>query len=132
MAKKDLNDYIKRSHITALEKFKAELERYKTELDPEGTLYENPFTSFTLDNIRLEDGCLYYDYDGKPEKDVIVRKDEETGEYWEDDGLDGIMESVRFWRKCLNRAKRFWAMDPDHIDAIQNGEAEFNEEDEED
>ncbi len=26
MAKKDLNDYIKKSHITALEKFKAELD----------------------------------------------------------------------------------------------------------
>ena len=130
MAKKDLNDYIKRSHITALEKFKAELERYKTELDPEGTLYENPFTSFTLDNIRLEDGCLCYDYDGKPEKDVIVRKDEETGEYWEDDGLDGIMESVRFWRKCLKRAAKFWSMDPDHLDAIQNAEVEYHEEEE--
>lgn len=130
MAKKDLNDYIKRSHITALENFKAELERYKTELDPEGTLYENPFTSFTLDNIRLEDGCLCYDYDGKPEKDVIVRKDEETGEYWEDDSIDGIMETVRFWRKCLKRAAKFWNMDPDHLDAIQNAEVEYHEEEE--
>lgn len=126
MAKKDLNDYIKRSHITALEKFKAELERYKTELDPEGTLYENPFTSFTLDNIRLEDGCLCYDYDGKPEKDVIVRKDEETGEFWEDD-IDGIMDTVSFWRKCLKRAAKFWSMDPDHLDAIQNAEVEYHE-----
>lgn len=129
MAKKDLNDYIKRSHITALEKFKAELERYKTELDPEGTLYENPFTSFTLDNIRLEDGCLCYDYDGKPEKDVIVRKDEETGEFWEDD-IDGIMDTVSFWRKCLKRAAKFWSMDPDHLDAIQNAEVEYHEEEE--
>ena len=131
MAKKDLNDYIKKSHITALEKFKAELEKYKTECDPEGTLYEDPFTSFTLDNIMLVDGCLCYDYDGKPEKDTIVRKDEETGEYWEDD-IDGIMDTVKFWRKCLRRAAKFWFMDPDHLDAIQNGEAEFHEEDEED
>lgn len=131
MAKKDLNDYIKRSHITALEKFKAELERYKTELDPEGTLYENPFTSFTLDNIRLEDGCLCYDYDGKPEKDVIVRKDEETGEFWEDD-IDGIMDTVSFWRKCLKRAAKFWSMDPDHLDAIQNAEVEYHEDEDED
>jgi len=129
MAKKDLNDYIKRSHITALEKFKAELERYKTECDPDGTLYEDPFTSFTLDNIRLEDGCLCYDYDGKPEKDVLVYKDEETGEYWEDD-IDGIMDTVSFWRKCLKRAQRFWNMDSDHLDAIQNAEVEYHEEEE--
>jgi len=128
MAKKDLNDYIKRSHITALEKFKAELDRYKTECDPDGRLYEDPFTSFTLANIILVDGELHYDYDGKPECDRIVMKDEETGEYYEDELIDGLMETVRFWRKCLNRARKFWAMDPDHLDAIQNGEAEFHEE----
>ena len=129
MAKKDLNDYIKRSHVTALEKFKAELERYKTECDPDGTLYEDPFTSFTLDNIILVDGVLHYDYDGKPEKDVIVCKDEETGEYREED-IDGIMDTVSFWRKCLKRAQRFWSMDPEHLDAIQNAEVEYHEEEE--
>ena len=128
MAKKDLNDYIKKSHITALEKFKAELERYKAEYDPDGTLYEDPFTSFTLANIILVDGELHYDYDGKPECDKIVMQDEETGEYYEDECIDGLVETVRFWRKCLNRAHKFWEMDPDHLDAIQNGEAEFNEE----
>lgn len=39
---KDLNDYIKKSHIKALEEFKAELEKYKDLLDPEGRLYEDP------------------------------------------------------------------------------------------
>lgn len=130
MAKKDLNDYIKKSHITALEKFKAELERYKTECDPDGTLFEDPFTSFTIDNIILVDGELHYDYCGKPECDKIVMKDEETGEYYEDELIDGLIETVKFWRKCLNRARKYWAMDPEHLDAIQNGEAEFNEEEE--
>lgn len=131
MAKKDLNDYIKRSHITALEKFKAELEKYKEQLDPDGRLYEDANISFTLDNIILVDGCLCFDYDGKPEKEEIVRKDEESGEYYEV-FFDGIMDYVRFWRRCLHRAEKFWAMDPDHLDAIQNGEAEFHDEDEED
>lgn len=125
MAKEDLNKYIKKSHITALEKFKEELERYKAEMDPDGVLYEDPFTSFTLGNIMLVDGCLCYDYDGKPEKDIIVRKD--GGKYWEDD-IDGIMDTVKFWRKCLRRAIKFWTMDVDHLDAIQNGEAEFHDE----
>jgi hypothetical protein len=131
MAKKNLNDYIRKSHITALEKFKAELEQYKETCDPDGWLYEDANTSFTLDNIRLEDGYLKYDYDGKPEQDMIVCLDEETDQYFEE-SLDGIMDTVKFWRKCLNRAKKFWSMDPDHLDAIQNGEAEFNDDEEED
>ena len=129
MAKKDLNDYIKKSHISALENLKAELEKYKTCCDPDGTLYEDPFTSFTLENIMLVDGELHYDYDGKPEKDVLVRKDEETGEYWEDDGLDGLMETVKFWRKCLKRAQRYWIMPIEQLDAIQDCEIEDEEED---
>lgn len=128
---KDLNDYIKKSHIAALEKFKAELERYKTECDPDGTLYEDPFTSFTLDNIILINGELHYDYCGKPECDKIVMQDEETGEYYEDETIDSLVETVRFWRKCLRRAQRFWCMDLEEIDAIQNGEVEDESEEEE-
>lgn len=76
MAKEDLNKYIKKSHIKALEKFKTELDAFRQETGEEVvTLYEDAFTSFTLDNIRLVDGCLCYDYDGNPEKDRIVRKD---------------------------------------------------------
>jgi hypothetical protein len=127
---KDLNDYIKKSHIKALEDFKAELEKYKDLLDPEGRLYEDPFTSFTLDNIVLVNGELHYDYDGKRECDIIVRLDEETGKYYEDELFDGLMETVKFWRKCLKRAQKYWNMDPDKLDAIQNGEAEHHEEEE--
>lgn len=125
MAKVDLNKYIKKSHITALENFKAELEKYKETCDPDGWLYEDANTSFTIDNIRLVDGCLCYDYDGKPEKDRIVRKD--GGEYWEDD-IDGIMDTVKFWRKCLRRAQRYWSMDSEELDRIQDGEIEDNDE----
>ena len=129
MAKKDLNDYIKRSHITALENFKAELEKYKELLDPEGRLYEDPFTSFTLDNIILVNGELHYLYDGKRECDIIVCHDEETGEYYEDETIDSLVETVRFWRKCLKRAQRYWTMDTERLDRIQDGEEEDDEED---
>lgn len=126
----DLNDYIKKSHVRALENFKAELEKYKELGDPDGTLYEDPYTSFTLDNIILVDGKLHYDYDGKREKDVIVRKDEETGEYWEEDGVDSLMETVKFWRKCLRRAQRYWFMPTEQLDALQDGEIEDEDEEE--
>ena len=132
--KKDLIDYIKKSHIKAAEKFNEELKAWARETgEAEPTLYEDAYTSFTLSDIVISnDGQMFYTYDGKQEFEVIVRQDEETGEYYEDEGIDGIMEYVRFWRKCLKRAKKFWAMDPDHLDAIQNGEAEFHNEEEED
>lgn len=130
MAKKDLNDYIKKSHITALEKFKAELDAYKETCDPDGWLYEDANTSFTLADIHVENGCLKFDYDGQPDSVMVVFKDDLTGDYYEE-SLDGIMDYVRFWRKCLKRAQRYWAMDCEELDKIQDGETEdINDEDE--
>lgn len=129
----DLIKYIKKSHIKAVEKFNEELKAWEKETgEYPATLYEDAYTSFTLSDIAISnDGQLFYTYDGQVESEVIVRQDEETGEYWEDDGIDGIMEYVKFWRKCLRRAKRYWSMDPDELDAIQDGEAEDEEEEEE-
>ena len=129
----DLIKYIKKSHIKAVEKFNEELKAWEKETEEyPATLYEDAYTSFTLSDIAISnDGQLFYTYDGQVESEVIVRQDEETGEYWEDDGIDGIMEYVKFWRKCLRRAKRYWSMDTEKLDAIQNGDAEDEEEEEE-
>lgn len=133
MVKKDLIDYIKKSNLKAVEEFNEELKAWAKETGENPvTLYEDAFTRFTLADVAIsQDGQLFYTYDGKIEFEVIVRKDEETGEYYEDEGMDGIMEYVKFWRKCLKRAKRYWSMDSEKLDAIQDGEAE-DEEDEED
>lgn len=128
----DLIKYIKKSHIKALDKFSAELEAWRKETGEEAaTLYEDAFTSFTLSDILLSnDGQMFYTYDGKQEFEVMVRYDEESGDYYEDEGIDGIMEYIRFWRACLRRAKRYWSMDTDKLDAIQSGEQEDNEDEE--
>lgn len=133
MVKKDLIDYIKKSHLKAVEKFNEELKAWAKETGENPvTLYEDAFTSFTLADVAIsQDGQLFYTYDGKIEFDVIVRKDEFTKKYYEDEGMDGIMEYVKFWRKCLKRAKKYWSMPVEQLDAIQDGEAE-EEEDEED
>lgn len=127
----DLNQYIKKSHLRMVEKFNADLEAFRNETQEEAaTLYEDQFTSFTLANIRVENGCLLYQYDGKDESETIVRYDDDEKAYYEDD-LDGIAEWVKFWRKCLNRAKRYWSMDTETLDAIQNGDIEDDEPDNE-
>ena len=119
----DLNTYISKRHLNMVSKFNEELKAWAATTDePEAELYEDAYTSFTLSNLRCENGCLLYDYDGKEEREEIVQFDEEEGEYYEVQGIDGIAEGIKFWRSCLRRAKRYWAMDTDTLDAIQNGE----------
>lgn len=125
----DLNQYIKKSHLRAVEKFNQDLEAFRKETEEEAaTLYENAYTSFTLADVKVENGALVYDYDGATECERIVYQDAEDGQYYEDEGIDGIMEYIKFWRSCLRRAKRYWSMNVDKLDAIQNGDIEDDEE----
>lgn len=130
MAKVDLNKYIKKGHIRAVEKFNEELKAWAKETgEDEATLYEDANTSFTLSNLRVEHGYLKYRYDGCDEKERIVIEGPREGVYVETE-YDGIMDYVKFWRKCLKRAKRYWSMDPDWLDKIQDGAIEDIDEEE--
>lgn len=127
----NLNQYIKKSHLRMVERFNADLEAFREYTgDAAAVLYEDAYTSFTLANVRVENGCLQYEYDGKLEQEAIVLQDEDTKEYYEEE-YDGISEWIKFWRACLRRANRYWEMDTDTLDAIQSGEKEDNEDDEE-
>lgn len=127
---KDLNQYIKKSHLRMVEKFNADLEAFRKYTDDDAAvLYEDAYTSFTLANVRVENGCLLYEYDGRLEKETIVLQYEDTKEYYEEE-YDGISDWIKFWRACLRRAKRYWEMDTDTLDAIQSGEKEDDEDDE--
>lgn len=132
MAKKDFNCYIKKSHIKAVDKFNEDLKAwaaYTGEAEP--TLYEDANISFTLSDVRVEDGKLCYKYDGRQEQENQVFWDEGENEWFEMEGMDSIPDYIKFWRACLRRAKRYWAMDSDKLDAIQNGEIEDESEEEE-
>lgn len=129
--KEDLNDYIKKSHIKAVEKFNEELKAFAALTgEEEPRLYEDPYTSFTLSKLRVEHGYLKFRYDDCEDKERVVFLDDETCKYYEAD-IDGIMDYIKFWRKCLNRAKRFFAMDPEKLDKIQDGEIEDEDDDDE-
>lgn len=126
----NLNQYIKKSHLRMVEKFNEELEAFRKETEAEvAELYEDAFTSFTLANVRVEDGRLIYDYDGQVGSEKVVLYDEEENEYYEDE-IDGITECIKFWRACLRRAKRYWSMDVEKLDKIQNGDIDDEEEEE--
>lgn len=129
----NLNDYIKKSHLKAIDKFNAELAAFAEETgDYPPVLYEDAFTSFTLWNIRVVDGVMYWDQDGETDFCKIVLYDEEEQTYYEDDWMDGIPQSIRYWKACLRRAKKYWSMDSETLDAIQDFEREDITIDEED
>lgn len=129
----DLNIFIKKSHLKALEKFKEELEAFRKETGEEvAVLYEDAFTSFKLGDIKVEHGILSYRYDDGSSAERVVLRDPDTRKYYEVEFMDGIMDFIKFWRKCLKRAKRYWQMDPERLDKIQDGEAEDINDEEED
>jgi hypothetical protein len=120
---KDLNNYISKRHQNMVAKFNQDLQAWaKYTGEDEPTLYEDINTFFTLSNMRLENGCLLYNYDGREEREQIVQ--EEDGEFYETEGIDGIAEGIKFWRSCLRRAKRYWETDPDTLDKMSDGEIE--------
>lgn len=121
----DLNIYISKRHQNMVAKFNKDLEDWaKTTGEEEATLYEDVNTWFTLSNVRLENGCLLYNDDGREVREEIVQFDDEEGEYYEIEGIDGIAEGIKFWRNCLRRAKRYWATDSDTLDKMSDGEIE--------
>ena len=130
MEKSDFIKYIKKAHVRALGMFIQELEAWRKETGEEvATLYEDPFTSFTLKDVCIHAGRLNYTQDGVEYSEELVEKDPEDGKYYEIE-YDGIMDYVKFWRACLKRARRYWQMDVDELDRIQNGEKEDEEEEE--
>lgn len=132
MVMADLNQYIKKSHLRMVEKFKEDLEIFRQQTgDKVAELYEDAYTSFKLGDIKVENGILSYQYDDGRDFDRIVLQDPDTKEYYEDESLDSLPEIIKFWRKCLRRAKRYWSMDPDRLDKIQNGEIEDQDDEEE-
>lgn len=119
--------------ITQLEKFKASLADFSKETGEEfPTLYEDALTMIEVRNPRIVgDRLLWEDEDGAEQYSNLFREfDEEDGtvvvefDWWEWD------EGLKYWKACLKRARRYWAMDTERLDAIQEGEAE--DEDEED
>jgi len=120
---KDLNNYISKRHQNMVIKFNQDLEDWRKYTgEDEATLYEDINTFFALSNVRLENGCLLYNYDGEEQSEQVVF--EEDGEFYETEGIDGIAESIKFWRNCLRRAKRYWETDIDTLDKMSSGEIE--------
>ena len=105
--------------VKAFEKFQADLKAFGDQTgETFVTLYEDAFTTRRVANFRLYlNGKLtWVEFDES-------RKLSQSEEYIHFDS-DDVADTLRFWRANLRRAKRYWAMDTDTLDKIQDGEIE--------
>lgn len=105
--------------VKAFERFNADLEAFRKETGDElATLYEDAYTSRNVKSFRLSlAGTLTWKEDGKWDRETMF-DDDEARDY------------LSFWRSCLRRAKRYWSMDTEKLDAIQDPENGIEDEDE--
>lgn len=97
--------------VKAFQKFNADLENFLKDSD-NSALYEDAFTTRNVSSFRLSlAGTLTWKEDGRWERETMF--DDDDANDW-----------LKFWKSCLRRAKRYWSMDTETLDAIQEGEKE--------
>lgn len=96
-----------------MERLNADIEQFRIETESEfATLYEDAFTTRKVKDFKLtKTGVLTWNEEGTKEREQMYDDDE-------------AKEWIKFWRANLRRAKRYWAMDCETLDAIQEGEIE--------
>ena len=106
--------------VRAFERFNADLEAFRIETgDDLATLYEDAYTTRNVRDFRLYlSGSLTWTEDGKKERERMFDDDE-------------AREWLSFWRSNLRRAKRYWSMSTEQLDAIQDPESGVEDDDEE-
>ena len=91
--------------VKAFQKFNTELAAFLEKSD-NSALYEDAFTSRQVSNFRLSlSGTLTWKEDGKWERETMF-DDDEANDY------------LKFWKACLRRAKKYWSMATEELDAI--------------
>lgn len=112
---------ISQRHIKAWQRFNDDLNVFILESEDvdnvfaEATLYEDAYTTRSVRGFTMApNGELSWAEDGK--QNVEQMYDEDDAREW-----------LSFWRANLRRAKRYWSMDSERLDAIQDGLIEDEE-----
>ena len=91
--------------VKAFEKFNTELERFILETN-DTILYEDAFTTRNVHDFKLTlSGKLSWIEDDRKEWEQMF-DDDEANDY------------LKFWKACLRRAKKYWSMATEDLDAI--------------
>lgn len=104
--------------VKAFERFNADLEAFRMETGDEvAVLYEDAYITRNVKDFRLcKNGKLTWTEDGGKESEQMF--DDDDAKDW-----------LSFWRANLRRAKRYWSMNTETLDKIQDGEIEDKEDD---
>lgn len=111
---------ITQRHIKAWQRFNDDLNAFILESEDnsvtaEATLYEDAYTTRSVKDFTMTpSGQLSWIEDGGLNVEKMF--DEDDAKEW-----------LSFWRANLRRAKRYWSMDSDRLDAIQDGVIEDEE-----
>lgn len=108
--------------IKAFERFNDDLKAFGEETgEVFVTLYEDAFTTREVANFKLyKNGKLTW---VELDNNRISRNEE----YIHMDNED-VEDTLKFWKANLRRAKKYWSMDTERLDKIQEGEIEDIEE----
>lgn len=111
--------------VKAFERFNADLKAFGEETgETFVTLYEDAFTTRRVANFRIyKNGNIKW-----VEIEHGKLSQENADEVYDD---DDAKDWLSFWRANLRRAKRYWSMNTETLDKIQEGEIQ-DKEDEED
>ena len=116
---------IPKKAIRAIEKFIDDLAAFAKETGEEfPTLYEDANTTFEVRNLVFTyEGTLHWeDETGNHWYEAYITEDEDGEERW--DAMYEWESGLRYWKNALKRAKRYWAMNAETLDAIQDGQIE--------
>ena len=102
--------------VKAFERFNADLKAFGEETgETFVTLYEDAFTTRKVANFRIyKNGNLKW-----IEIETGQLSREEVEQMFDD---DEAKDYLSFWRSNLRRAKKYWSMNADTLDKIQEGE----------
>jgi hypothetical protein len=107
-------------HLTAWVRFNEDLMAFTGETGEEfATLYEDAYTTRQVKGFEMtEDGILtWWEYDTYSKTPLKQEREQMMDE-------DDAREWLSFWRANLRRARRYWEMDTETLDRIQDGELE--------
>lgn len=118
-----MNAKLAKSVTKFIEDYNKTVAEHYGEENRESALAEDESTFYTL-NIKVLKTKIKFEteYHGF---DATCYEESESDD-------DEIREWLKKWRADMRRAIRYWQMDSEKLDAIQNGEAEDDENDDED
>lgn len=113
---------ITNKHVVAWQRFNDELDAFRKETESDfATLYEDANTTREVKDFKMSRTGELTWLECEPYRNRITQEVEHMQD------IEDARDWLKFWRANLRRAKRYWQMDAETLDKIQDGEIEDEE-----